>query len=326
MKIILQKLAILFLFLISQTAFGDNTSSWETFITELRVEAIAQGIRPAIFDEAFLNIHSPSPRVLHLDHTQPERRLSFLEYRDTRVDNYRIQLGRREWLRHQEALDNISRQYGINACFIVSIWGLETSYGRYKGNFPVIQSLATLAYDPRRSAYFRHELFMALQMLNNGQVNLKDFKGEWAGASGHCQFMPSTWLKYATSYQAAGKADIWNNVDDALASIANFLEKNGWHKDEPWAISIALPLEFDIQLLGTNIVKPVKEWLELGVKITDDASLPPDTLPASIISFNEDGPTFMVFDNFKTLLKWNRSNYYAGTLGYLAEEICQQKL
>lgn len=298
--------------------------SWQEFVSQLRTEAISEGIRPEIFDEAFRNVHAPSRTVLRLDKTQPEKRLDFLQYRNTRVDRFRIWLGRRAFHHHESVLNNIGQQFGVNPCFIVSIWGLETSYGRFRGKFPVIQSLATLAYDPRRGSYFKSELMTALHMLNDGKVSLQDFKGEWAGASGHCQFMPSTWIKYAVDYDGTGRADIWNNIDDALASIANFLAKNGWHPNEPWAIEVTLPDYFEKDWLSVHVTKSVKEWETLGVQPVN-ADWPAKDLPASII-YPEGGPAFMVFNNFKTLLKWNKSTYYAAALGYLAEQICQGKL
>lgn len=308
----------------SPLAFCEDSSSWPAFVAQLRAEAIADGIRTEVFDQAFANIQAPNARILRFDKTQPEKRLSFLAYRDTRVDPYRIQLGREALLQHQSTLNQISYQYGVNACFIVSIWGLETSYGHYKGKFPVIASLATLTYNPRRSDFFHHELKIALHMLNDNQVSLSDFKGEWAGASGHCQFMPSTWLKYGVSYRGTGKVDIWNNVDDALASIANFLEKNGWHPNEPWAIQVTIPADINQNIINIKTTKTVNEWVQLGIQPVD-RPLPTRNLPASVI-YPDGGPGLMVFDNFKTLLKWNKSNYYVGALGYLAEEICQEPL
>lgn len=308
----------------NHAALSENTESWTAFLAHLRRDALAEGIRPDVFDKAFVDVHAPSPRVLRLDKSQPEKRLRFLEYRNSRVDALRIQLGRHELHRHQEVLTDISRQFGVNACFIVSIWGLETSYGRFKGKFPVIQSLATLAYNPRRSAYFRNELLSALHMLNDDQVSLSEFKGEWAGASGHCQFMPSTWFKYAMDYDNTGRADIWNNVNDALASIANFLAKNGWRQNDPWAIQVILPANVNPAWITINTSKTVAEWLQLGIEPLDK-NLPAKELQASLI-YPEGGPALLVFDNFKTLLKWNRSNYYVGALGYLAEEICEKPL
>lgn len=323
-KTLIRGSALLLLSLSLNASAADNPLSWNDFIANLRTEALAENIRPEVFDQAFANVHAPSIKVLHLDKTQPEKRLSYLEYRNSRIDPYRIQLGRQQYERKQAVLNKINSQYGVSPCFILSIWGLETSYGHFKGNFPVIQSLATLAYNPRRGAFFHKELLTALHMLNDGSVRLEDFKGEWAGASGHCQFMPSAWKKYGVSYSGQGTADIWNNTDDALASIANYLQKNGWHPDQPWAIEVSLPAGIDPALLSINVTKPVKEWLALGVK-TASGYFPDKSWQASLIN-PDGGPAYMVFDNFKTLRKWNRSNYYVGSLGYLAEEICQRNL
>lgn len=311
------------IFLFSSSVYSKSTISWEDFISQLRAEAIQQGIRPEIFDTAFQNVHAPSRSVLHLDKTQPEKRITYLQYRNTRVDPYRIKLGRRELQKHKDLLNEIGSKYGVSPCVITGIWGLETSYGRFRGNFPVIQSLATLAYDTRRSDYFRNELMIALHMLNDGQVSLEDFKGEWAGASGHCQFLPSTWKNYAVDYNQDGRADIWNNLDDALASIANFLAKNGWQTDQPRSLEVSLPPQFDDQLIGTKITKTVGEWVRLGVNPVEE-ELPNENVSASII-YPDGGPAFMVFNNFKTILKWNRSNYYAASVGYLADKIGAKK-
>lgn len=324
MKTVFLGFSVLFFILFSSTASCNNNLSWDEFISQLRTEALADNIRPEVFDDAFQNIRGPSSSVLHFDKTQPEKRLSFLQYRNTRVDQYRIQLGRKELMRNRSVLNNINQQFGVSPCFILSIWGLETSYGRYRGNFPVIQSLATLTYSPRRSAFFHNELRIALRMLNDGQVDLRDFKGEWAGASGHCQFMPSTWVKYGVAYDGKGNADIWNNTNDAFASIANFLLQNGWHPDEPWAIQVTIPENFNDDLLSITTTKTVREWFRLGVQPINSYPLNKNW-HASII-YPDGGPAYMVFDNFKTLLKWNRSNYYVASLGYLAEQICQQQL
>lgn len=298
--------------------------SWTQFVMNLRQEALGEGIRPETFDSAFQNIRAPNPKVLHFDKTQPERRISFLQYRSTRADPFRIRLGRREVQRYTPLLNQIERDFKVNSCFIVSLWGLETSYGHYMGSFPVIQSLATLAFDNRRAAYFHKQLLLALHILNDGHVDLAHFKGEWAGASGHPQFMPSSWQEYAVDYDQTGKKDIWTNVNDGLASIANYLMKNGWRYDEPWAIPVNLPSNFDENLINLKIAKPVSEWVQMGVQPIE-SDLPSGNLSASII-YPDGGPAMMVFNNFKVIMKWNHSNYYAGTVGYMAEQICQRKL
>jgi membrane-bound lytic murein transglycosylase B len=247
-------------------------------------------------------------------------RLTYLKYRNTRADAYRISLGKKELRKHQSLLRQVAQLYGVSECFIVSLWGLETSYGHYMGNFPVIHSLATLAYDGRRTDFFHKELLIALHILNEGDVQLKDFKGEWAGASGHPQFLPSSWYEYAVDYDRDGHKDIWKSLPDAFASIGNYLYKNGWRRDEPWAIPVTVPAGFDKELLSTDITKPLLQWKQLGVR-AEQGELPDNNYPVSIIQ-PKGGPTLMIFNNFKVIMKWNHSTYYAGTVGYMAEKIC----
>lgn len=321
--------AIVLLFLIGLPfafAFGKNPQkkTWSQFIQELRVEAINQGIRPEVFDKAFQGIKKPHRRVLHFDRTQPEKRLVFLKYRNTRADKFRIVLGRREYKKHYALLNQIGKEYGVSPCFITSIWGLETSYGRFMGSFPVIKSLATLAYDTRRSEFFRKQLFFALHILNEGHVDLKNFKGEWAGASGHPQFLPSSWHHFAVDYNGDGRKDIWRTLSDVFASIANYLKKNGWQTEQPWAIQVTVPPSLNASLQDLDVTKTVYEWQQMGVRPVK-GHFPNGNLQASIIE-PYGGPTFMVFNNFKVLMRWNRSIYYAGTVGYMAEQICQKEL
>lgn len=310
--------------LLTPQSFAKQKQSWNSFVKEVRKEALSQGIRPEVFDKAFRGIKAPNRRVLNLDRSQPEKRLTFLKYRNTRADNYRIVLGRRELKKYKNILNKIGNEYGVSPCFITSIWGLETSYGRYMGSFPVIKSLATLAYDNRRSAFFRKQLFLALHILNDEHVTLKKFKGEWAGASGHPQFLPSSWHNYAVDYNADGKKDIWSTLSDAFASIANYLVANGWKRGEPWAMAVKVPSHFDDKIMTRDVTKTVREWKKLGVRPAD-GKFPNPNLPASIVH-PYGGPTLMIFNNFKVIMKWNRSIYYAGTVGYMAEEICKRKL
>lgn len=299
--------------------------SWQAFLQDIRQEAINQGIRPIIVDEAFRGLNSPNWKVLSYDKTQPEKRLTFIKYRDTRADAYRILLGKQKLKKHQALLKHVSRLYGVNECFIMSLWGLETSYGGYMGHFPVIHSLATLAYEGRRTDFFHKELLIALHILNNGDVQLKDFKGEWAGASGHPQFLPSSWYNYAVDDDGDGHKDIWNSLPDALASIGNYLNKNGWKQDEPWAIPVIVPAHLDKSLLSLDITKSISQWESLGVRAKPGETLPSHHYQVSIIEL-DGGPAMMIFNNFKVIMKWNRSTYYAGTVGYMAEKICQKQI
>lgn len=295
---------------------------WNQWVSEVRKEALAQGISPEIFDQAFADINEPSHKVKSFSKSQPEHRLTFMKYRTSRADKYKIIVGRKEYKKNKALLEEIAQKYGVNACFIVSFWGMETSYGTYMGSFPVIKALATLAYDSKRKDFFRKELFIALRILNEGHVSLADFKGEWAGASGQPQFLPSSWVKYAVDYEGNGKRDIWKSKPDVFASIANYMKLNGWQAGEPWAIQVTLPKKFDMTLEGKRTVKPVSEWNALGVRTQDGQPLPHQDMQASIVQ-PLGGPTFLTFPNYKMILRYNNSIYYAGAIGYMAEQICQ---
>lgn len=304
-----------------QNAPAQPSMSWGDWVKELRAEAIANGIQGNAFDNIFANIKGPDQRILRFERTQPEKRITFMAYRQSRADAFRIKLGRSEMRKHGDLLNSIGSRYGVNPCFIVSLWGLETSYGHFMGTFPVIQSLATLAYASPRAPFFRKELLIALHIVSEGHVKVEDFKGEWAGASGHPQFMPSSWLKYAVDYSGTGRKDIWKDFGDAFASIANYLAQHGWEKGGPWAVSVTLPSNFDSALVGSNTEKTIAEWQKLGLQPADGRTWPDAQLKATLVE-PLGGPAMLIFHNFKVLMQWNRSVYYAGTVGYMAEQIC----
>lgn len=297
--------------------------TWPAFVAQIRTEALAQGISPAVFDAAFADIHEPSRQVKGLARSQPEHRLTFSKYLRTRADNYRIVMGRKNYLKNKVLLDEIGQRFGVDPCFIVAFWGMESSYGTYMGNFPVIKSLVTLAYDSKRPEFFRKELFLALHILNDGHVSLAHFKGEWAGASGQSQFLPSSWVDYAVDYDGDGHKNIWESKPDVFASIANYMKKNGWKTNEPWAIHVVLPTGFNKALEGKAITKPVSAWNALGVRTQEGKPLPHQELMASIIE-PEGGPVFLAYPNYKMILRYNNSIYYAGAIGYIADKVCQR--
>lgn len=298
--------------------------SWSNWVAQVRTEALKQGISESLFDQAFADIHEPSRQVKGLAHSQPEHRLTYTKYRNSRVDAYRIAIGRKEYKKNQTILTEIGNRYGVDPCFITSFWGLETSYGSYMGNFPVIKSLATLAYDSNRPDFFRRELFLALHILNDGHVTLQQFKGEWAGASGQPQFLPSSWVKYAVDYDGDGRKNIWDSKADVFASIANYMKLNGWKTGQPWAVYVKLPANFNMALEGKAIIKPVSEWNALGVRTETGQALPYQELEASIVQPNG-GPVFLAYPNYRMILRYNNSIYYAGAVGYLADSICQRQ-
>lgn len=313
------------IFVNSNVIAAQPQPSWDEWLAGVRVEAVAQGIRPELFEEVFKDIRQPSRNVLSYDRNQPEKRLTFLTYRDTRFDAYRITMGRRALAKHRALLNEIGSKYGVNPCFIVSFWGLETSYGNFMGKFPVMQSLATLAYNPRRGPFFRKQLLYALHILNDGHVKNEDFRGEWAGASGHPQFLPSSWYAYAVDYDGDGRKDIWKTLPDVFASIANYLVENGWQRDQPWAIAVNVPAGLQ-DTVNQQQYRTLEAWRANGVTTVNEQPWPKVMdLPARLIH-PYGGPDFLVFNNFNVIMKWNRSTYYAGTVGYGAEKICGRPL
>ena len=301
--------------------FSAEQKNWNEWLRDIKQEARDHGIAPNLIESAFADIHEPSRQVKSLSRSQPEHRLTFTKYLNTRADKYRVAMGRKNYQKNKPLLDEVGQAFGVDPCFIVSFWGMETSYGTYMGDFPVIKSLVTLAYVSKRSEFFRKELFIALNILNEGHVSLKDFKGEWAGASGQPQFLPSSWVKYAVDYDKDGRKDIWESKADVFASIANYMKMNGWKTDEPWAIHVKLPTSFDKNLLGKTIVKPTSEWNTLGVRTESGQALPHQELEASLVQPNG-GPVFLAYPNYKMILRYNNSIYYAGAIGYMADKIC----
>ncbi|WP_131782019.1 lytic murein transglycosylase [Legionella gresilensis] len=299
------------------------STNWNQWVASVRQEAINQGISAELFDEAFADIREPSRQVKSLARSQPEHRLTFSKYLNTRADSYRIAMGRKHYGKNKALLEEVGQHFGVDPCFIVAFWGMETSYGSYMGNFPVIKSLATLAYDSSRPDFFRKELFIALRIVNDGHVTLDRFKGEWAGASGQPQFLPSSWVQFAVDYDGDGRKDIWLSKPDVFASIANYMKKNGWQTGQPWGIHVKLPKGFDKNLEGKSIVKKVSEWNAMGVRTEDGQPLPYSELDASIVQPNG-GPVFLAYPNYKMILRYNNSIYYAGAIGYMADKICNR--
>lgn len=299
------------------------TQNWKMWVAELKQEALNQGVSSRVFENAFADIHEPSRQVKGLARSQPEHRLTFNSYLHSRADNYKIVMGRKYYTQHKDLLEEIGSNYGVDPCFIVAFWGMESSYGSYMGNFPVIRSLATLAFDSSRREFFRHQLLLALKIVNEGHVSLDRFKGEWAGASGQPQFLPSSWVQFAVDYDGDGRKDIWQSKPDIFASIANYMKQNGWQSSQPWAIQVKLPANFDMKLEGKKTIKNVKEWEALGVRTESGNSLPYPDLQASVVQ-PHGGPVFLAYPNYKMILRYNNSIYYAGAVGYMADRICRR--
>jgi len=320
-KLLTSSLAIMavvgFVFAPVPATAAEGFAAW---LQGLRMEASEKGIRDDILDAA-LNGIEPIPRVIELDRKQPEFTLTFQQYMDRVVPDSRVKKGRAKLAENRALLEEAAKKHGVQARFLVAFWGVETDFGRVTGGFKVVPALATLAHDGRRSAYFRKELLNALTILNEGHIAPKDMVGSWAGAMGQPQFMPSSFLNFAVDGDGDGHKDIWTTKTDVFASAANYLSRSGWKADETWGRAVKVPADFDEALVDLKVIKPISEWQALGVRRTDGADLPTRDLKASIVRAGKNGPPYMVYNNFRTILKWNRSTYFAVAIGTLADKI-----
>lgn len=298
-----------------------DLEGFRDWLDELRMEAGGRGISDATLSTALRDVE-PVILVIELDRRQPEDDRTFLNYLSRCVDDRRSRRGRAMLAKHRALLDDIYTEYGVPPRYLVALWGLETSFGQNRGGFRVIDALATLAYDPRRARYFRAELLNALHIIDEGHVTPDEMIGSWAGATGQMQFMPSTFIRHAVDYTGNGRKDIWDSLPDVFASAANFLSKMGWRPGETWGREVLLPDDFDTLLASMDTKKPLRAWSALGVRQINGRTLPRADMEGSIIlPQGREGPAFLVYHNFRVLLRWNRSVNYAISVGHLADRI-----
>ncbi|MCG3730384.1 lytic murein transglycosylase [Vibrio cincinnatiensis] len=302
-----------------------NPVSFEQYLEGLKQEARQEGISESILTEAFANVEH-RPRAVTADRNQPEKRLTLDEYIPRAVPNWKVDQAQSLYEKHYDELQRIGKQYGVHPRFIVALWGVESNFGRFTGNYSVVDALATMAYDGRREAFFRKETIAALQILQQGHISAQEMKGSWAGAMGQCQFMPSSFLAYAADGDGDGRKDIWGTKADVFASTANYLSQSGWDDQYTWGRQVKIPKGFDRNLEGRQPEKGkyLKEWSQLGVTRYDGQPLPKlkeDIQAWLIIPDDEQGRIYLVYNNYNVLMKWNRSHYFALAVSHLADRI-----
>ena len=314
-------LAGMFTLVVASPLLGaENFDEW---VKEFKAEAIEQGISSSLVDKAFQGV-APISRVLELDRKQPESRMTFREYRKSIVSPQRIARGREMMAQHRDLLHEVGERYGVQPRFIVALWGIETNYGKNSGGYRIVDALATLAFDGRRSQYFRTELLNAFRILQGGHTSLDTMKSSWAGAMGQCQFMPSSFLKLAVDFNGDGHKDIWNTPADVFASAANYLAQSGWRGTQIWGRRAKLPPGFDSNQASLKISKPLQVWQKIGIRKRDGNDLPLAPLNASIVlPDGKGGPAYLVYDNYRVIMKWNRSTYFATSVGLLADALAE---
>jgi membrane-bound lytic murein transglycosylase B len=262
-------------------------------------------------------------RVIELDQKQPEKKVSYADYRKRILSQSRITNGRLNYKKHEKLLKEIGDKYGVQPKYIIALWGIETNYGSFTGGMQVLSSLATLAYEGRRAEFFTAEFKKAVKIAEQLGRPVDQLKGSWAGAMGQCQFMPSSYYAYAVDYDGDGKKDIWNSMPDVFASMANYLSSVGWTNDLRWGRAVHLPANFSMDLEGRDIKKPISYWAGQGVSLIGGGALPAAAnIDASIVVPDKDGKhAFIVYKNFNTIMHWNRSTYFATSVGLLADQI-----
>jgi membrane-bound lytic murein transglycosylase B len=261
-------------------------------------------------------------RVIELDRSQPEFIQTFPDYFSHRVNDWRIDHGRTMLAKHRTFLDTLVLRHGVPAHYLVAFWGMESNYGRYKGKMPIIDALATLACDKRRSDYFSGELIAALTLMDRERLSVDAMLGSWAGAMGHTQFMPSAYLRYATDGDGDGRRDLWNSERDALASAANFLRELGWQTGLRWGREVSLPKGFNYAEAGRHQSRPLSFWRRQGLLRADGRPLAAVDIEASLlIPAGHRGPAFLIYSNFDVILRWNNSEFYAIAVGHLAHRL-----
>jgi membrane-bound lytic murein transglycosylase B len=302
------------------------------WLADLRAEALTRGIRPEIVDAAFADIAQPVDSILERDRSQAEFTLALDSYLKRRLTPALVRTAQERFTQQRTLLTNVGKKYGVSPRILVSVWGMESNFGRFAGVRPTIPALATLAYDPRRGPFFRSELFSALEILNRGDIELAKLQGSWAGALGQPQFMPSSYLQYAQDYDGDGRRDIWSSPPDVFASVAYFLKQHGWVDGLTWGREVLVPKAARAALAqlprreqgcraerAMTLQRPLTEWKKRGVKGLGNRPLPSATTPASLVAAGS--RYFLVYGNYEAILGYNCAHTYALSVSLLADRL-----
>ncbi|HEX2431266.1 MAG TPA: lytic murein transglycosylase [Aestuariivirgaceae bacterium] len=301
---------------------GDVASDrFGRFVDDFWPEARRAGISRRIYERAFRGV-GPDPSVLQLAQDQPEFKTPVSDYLSKRVTPQRIAAGQGMAQTYVATLDRIERRYGVDREILLAIWGMESNFGSHKGEMSVIRSLATLAYTGSRRKFGRSQLIAALRILQRGDIDADGFTGSWAGAMGHTQFIPTTYNAYAVDWTGDGRRDIWNSIEDALASTANYLAHSGWQRGLKWGYEVQLPARLDRRLIGEPGRRSLAAWARLGVKPANGQGFGASDAGAYLVlPAGSGGPAFLVTRNFKAILKYNAAVSYALAVGHLGDRI-----
>lgn len=310
-----------FLLISTTLSFATYGTDFNQCKQQLTDKAIAEGYSPYISEQVIANL-TAIERVKVLDKRQPEFSESFDEYINKRVSDYRVKQGQEKLKQYDQLLTKLTKQYGVPKQYIVAFWGLETNYGRHKGKMSVLNSIATLACDPRRSDYFTAELFQLFDLIEANKVTVEQLQGSWAGAMGHMQFMPTALKTYGIDGDNDGKLDVWDSEVDALTSAANYLQQIGWQFKERWGREVLLPDNFDFSQVQIDKPYPLSFFKAKGIKTVYGHALADYPIDAELfLPSGQHGPAFLTYPNFDVIMKWNLSKNYAAAVGLLANRL-----
>lgn len=296
-------------------------AEFDDWVTRFRSRAAARGIAARTYDNAFAQAGF-LPDVIERDRNQTEFTRTTEDYLAIAASDERIAQGRVAMAQNAATLAAIEARFGVDAPVVAAVWGLESFYGTRRGNVPVISALATLAYDGRRGTFFEQQLIAALKILQNGDVSPAGMTGSWAGAMGHTQFIPTSYLAYAVDFRGDGRRDIWSDdPTDALASTAAYLAKSGWQRGQPWGIEVQLPSGFDSGLAGRGKGRSPTGWADLGVRGSSGGALPSHGTGSVLLPAGANGPAFMIYQNFNVILRYNNAENYAIGVGHLSDRL-----
>ena len=304
---------------------------FDFWLSSLRAEAAARGIRPEIIEQAFAGVE-PVEQILERDRAQAEFTLDLGTYLSRRLTRRTVRTAQTMYANHRTLLHRIGEQYKVSPRILVAVWGLESNFGRFAGVRPTIPTLTTLAYDERRGAMFRNELFSALEILNRGDIELDRMKGSWAGALGQPQFMPSSYLLYAQDFDGDGRRDIWQSEPDVFASVANYLKKHGWTAGTAWGREVKLPgkvreaaAAIPLRETGCRAERamtepqPLSAWRRMGVRTMAGALVPSGPLKASLVRAG--ARSFLLYPNYEAILEYNCAHTYALSVALLSDRL-----
>lgn len=300
----------------AQEAPPADPPGFDAFLRDLWPDAEARGITRATFDAAFAGA-TPDPRVMALTRKQPEYGKPVGSYIDALVSKARIEAGTGKAAEWADTLAKVERTFGVDRSIIIAVWGVETTYGNNETRWDVIRSIATLAHGGYRTPYFRNELLVALTILQDEHIARENFLGSWAGAMGQPQFMPSSFVDCAVDFSGDGRRDIWTNVPDVLASIANYLRKFGWKPELTWGFEVSVPNNFDYRRSRASFA----QWVELGAVRADGRAFPKSGDAILFFPSGASGPAFLVTENFTVIKRYNDSDVYALAVAHLADRV-----